>query len=338
MPGGSSKQAQEIQKSIERARAWLRNTGVGSETMNLIESAEGPVRRIFRQMAELGVPCSMAEDLIGHKLEDWANATSRHMVKLQTLWALAEAYTDVANRVTAAIEGLDVVVIEAQRLGVYYNPPACAAVVIEKKAKGLRLVFTEEEEFCRPGRSINQHALWLSIVNKVDGVIEAKKLTEQEKRIVELRIQARTAEEIAAVLKKSSSWVKQKLLNKQIKEAILAVKSYAEIQLELRRRSDKPKPVKPKPVKLRTAPKPGASAGRPKKQIIRDEDIIKALDAGSSYSQIAKALRTTRQFIWARVKALKAKGNPPTPLKVTDEPAGLPPRNLKDGAPKKRTK
>lgn len=125
------------QKSV----TFLRNTGVERDVLRLLtEVRDAPLRRVFRQLAELGVPCSMTEELVGVRLEDWATFDDKARMKLQALWSLTEAYWDTARRMPGAAEGLDELILDAQRLGVYYDPPSCTAAAIEHRAYWAREV------------------------------------------------------------------------------------------------------------------------------------------------------------------------------------------------------
>lgn len=118
----------EQRKSV----VYLRNIGSSHESVCTLTRKKDPaVKRVFRQLAELGVPHSMAAELTGLTLDAWHTSTDLHRMRLQTLWTLTEAYWDVARRVPGALEGLDEVVLEAQACGVYYDPPACTRSVVE---------------------------------------------------------------------------------------------------------------------------------------------------------------------------------------------------------------
>jgi hypothetical protein len=117
-----------------RAVTYLKNTGESREMLRVVQTKrEKPARRIFRMLAELGVPCSMTEELVGHRLDEWDEAAPVHSQRLQALWALAEGYMDVVRRSPGSLEALSDVVLEAQQWGVWYEPPSAAWAVIERK-------------------------------------------------------------------------------------------------------------------------------------------------------------------------------------------------------------
>jgi hypothetical protein len=130
-----------------RAVTYLKNTGESREMLRVVQARkDAPPKRIFRMLAELGVPCSMTEELVGHRLDEWDDAPAVAKAKLQTLWALAEAYMDVIRRLPGALEALPDVVLEAQQWGVWYPPPAATWAIIERKRA---LALPEHEQTVR---------------------------------------------------------------------------------------------------------------------------------------------------------------------------------------------
>lgn len=149
-----------------RSLTYLKNTGESRETLRVVQtSRERPARRIFRLLAELGVPCSMTEGLVGHRLDEWDQSTTVHEQKLQALWALAEAYMDVIRQSPGALEGLPDVVLEAQQWDVWYEPPSAAWAIIERKKlltgpereRTVRRMLALPDELVRPHELPRQH-------------------------------------------------------------------------------------------------------------------------------------------------------------------------------------
>ena len=321
------------EREQERSTTWLRNRGVGREMLRLIQSKGAPVRRIFRQLAELGVPCSMTEGLTGCKLADWASAKPRHEAALQALWQLAETYTDVANRVPGALEGLDEVVLEAQALGVYYDPPACADDLIRKRARKGRQRFVEaEENTARPGRTIVQEQLMAIVRRSLSA--EPMPLSRTVQQVVDLRLQGMNTAEISMHVTHSEHWVGEVLKRPEVVAAIAAVKPLDEVEALCRARTNAKRAQTLR--EANAAGKVPKSAGRPKSAKLDDAWLIARRDEGWTLQRIAVALGTTKQTIAYRMRqADAARANTPTPLKRTGEPGGLPLRFLEGGAPEK---
>lgn len=76
----------------------------------------------------------MTEELVGVRLEDWRSFDDLARMKLQALWSLTEGYWDTARRLRGAAEGLEELIFDAKRWGVYYDPPSCTMAAIEHKA------------------------------------------------------------------------------------------------------------------------------------------------------------------------------------------------------------
>lgn len=296
----------------ERSTTWLRNTGVGREMLRLIQAKGAPVRRIFRQLAELGVPCSMTEELVGHKLADWSSATPKHEAKLQALWTLAEAYTDVANREPGAVEGLDAIIIDAMSMGIYYEPPSCAAHVIERRAQKVRR-FTEDIEFpCRPGRTASHDRLRLQMLERVqetEGVIDPELA-----RLVELRLELKTVSEIAGELRRAEPTIRKMLRTPGVKQAIEKHMPLADLEqaIALKVRAMKSESMKRAVASgKRKMPTFKGASGRPRKHGWDDAWVLQQLDNGVSIYSLAVDLGTSRQALTYRVK--QARKQPPPP-------------------------
>lgn len=268
--------------------------------LRLIQSRGAPVRRIFRQLAELGVPCSMTEALVGCTLTDWADATEVQEAKLQALWMLAEAYTDVANREPGAIEGLEPVVLEAMRLGVWYEAPSCAAVIIEKRANKVRRFVEDIESPCRPGRSHSAERMWRGVMREV--MPSQPKLSRKLERVVELRLQLMTASEIADAMILSSVTVKRYLQAQEVINAIEAVRPIAELEqaIALRVRDERSKAMKAK-IAEGIVKAPTYKGGRPRKGW-DDAWVLAQVAQGASVHSLAAKLGTSRQALSYRIQ------------------------------------
>ena len=303
---------------IDRSRTWLRNTGVGREMLRLIQSKGTPIRRIFRQLAELGVPCSMTEELVGQTLKDWHEATPMHEAKLQALWALAEAYTDVANRTPGSVEGLSAMVDEALQLGVWYEPPSCAAVVIDRAARKVTRWVEEDEMPCRPGRSQSHDRLWAAVMAKTANDM---KLTPEMARVVELRLQLKTLTEISEIMRRATTTIGKLLTNPIVVRAIEAVKPIDELEREIavavarRQAASRAKAKQVDPVAEASStpvrPRPWKPAG-----IKSDAWMLEELEKGVSVNALAKRLGTSRQALTYRIGQVRAAVRPPTPLET----------------------
>lgn len=279
--------------------------------LRLIQSKGAPVRRIFRQLAELGVPCSMTEELVGCTLTDWAEATELQEAKLQALWMLAEAYTDVANREPGAIEGLEPVVLEAMRLGVWYEAPSCAAIVIEKRANKVRRFVEDIESPCRPGRSNAAERLWRGVLREV--MPSQPKLSRTLARIVELRLQLMTASQIGDALGMANQTVKRYLQTQEVMDAIEAVRPIAELEqaIALRVRDDRSKAMKAK-IAEGTVKAPTYKGGRPRKGW-DDAWVLAQVAQGASVHSLAAKLGTSRQALSYRIQQARRAGLRPPP-------------------------
>lgn len=293
----------------ERSTTWLRNRGVGREMLRLIQGKGAPVRRIFCQLAELGVPCSMAEELIGHRLQDWASCKPVHEAKLQALWSLAEAYTDVANCEPGAVEGLDDVVLEAQRFGVYYDPPSCTAVVIERRARKLAR-FVEYEKHVKPGRSFSHDRFWRDLMR---GVPQVDQLHEVFRQVVELRLELMTTHDIARRLGRTERVIRTILRREDVIKAIEEVRPLADIEadMETQRRQRQAEATARNEANRRKlearvraalkAPDQPAQVGRPM-SLSFDEVWVRAeLARGRSLHSIAIELRISKQALSYRL-------------------------------------
>jgi hypothetical protein len=302
----------------ERSTTWLRNRGVGREMLRLIQSKGAPVRRIFKQLAELGVPCSMTEELTRCKLADWDKATERQQAALQSLWQLAETYTDVANRLPGALEGLDEIVLEAQALGVYYDPPACAEDLIAKRARKSRVRYVEAEPIsARPGRTLQQDQLLAIVHRALTG--RNPPLTPEVQLVVDLRLQGYTAVDICGHVRHSEGWVREVLKRPEVVAALTAVKPLSVLEAEARQRM----------LELRS---------RTNRRVATNDDWLLARKAdGWTLQQMAAALKTSRQAVAYRLGRAQARASEaPTPLEWGGEPGGLPSPNFRDGAPCKQ--
>ena len=302
----------------ERSTTWLRNTGVGREMLRLIRAKGAPVRRIFTQLAELGVPCSMTEGLVGHTLKDWASCKPAHEAKLQALWSLAEAYTDVANCEPGAVEGLEDVVLEAKRFGVYYDPPSCAAVVIERRAKKLAR-FVEYETHVRPGRSLSHDRFWRQLMQG-SGQLE---LHPEFRLIVELRLSLQTVQEIAKQVGKSQLIVKRILQRADVQAAIAEVKPVEQLEMELaiqqrqrqaealRDAAERRKRLEAK-VRASLGQSERKTPGRPRTIKFTDAWVRSERARGRSVQSIANELGISKQALTYRLRKPGA-GDPPPP-------------------------
>ena len=301
----------ELQR--QRSTTWLRNTGVGREMLRLIQAKGSPVRRIFRQLAELGVPCSMVEGLVGCALLHWHLATPRHEAKLQALWALAEAYTDVANREPGAVEGLEDIVLEAQQLGVWYEPPCCAAVVIDRRANKGRRFVEEIEGPCRPGRSQSQERLWRVVLQDAPA---SCRLTAELARVVELRLALKTAREIAEEVQRSEPTVTKMLRMQVVQDAIEEVRPIAELEQVIACK------VRQQAAATRSATmlarhaegKVAKSTGRPRRGGWDDAWLLDQVAQGASVHSLAVKLGTSRQALTYRIQQARRSRNDPPPL------------------------
>lgn len=301
----------ELQR--ERSTTWLRNTGVGREMLRLIQAKGSPVKRIFRQLAELGVPCSMVEGLVGCALSSWQHATPRHEAKLQALWALAEAYTDVANREPGAVEGLEDIVLEAQQLGVWYEPPCCAAVVIDRRANKVRRFVEDIDGPCRPGRSQSHERLWRAVLQ---GAPARCRLTPELARVVELRLALMTAREIAEELRRSEPTVTKMLRMQVVQDAIEEVRPIAELEQVIACKvRQQAAATRSATMKARHAEgKVAKSPGRPRRGGWDDAWVLEQVALGASVHSIAAKLGTSRQALTYRIQqARRARNDPPPP-------------------------
>lgn len=288
--------------------------------LRLIQAKGSPVRRIFRQLAELGVPCSMTEDLTGCKLVDWHDATPKQEAKLQALWALAEAYTDVANREPGAVEGLDAVVVEALQLGVWYEAPSCAAVVIERRANKVRRFVEDIDTPCRPGRSHSAERLWRSVIRAVPDVAQ---LHPEHERIIELRLLAWSTSAIADDIRKSDVYVRRLLKTRAIREGIERHRPFEEVEAAVARKAneDRSEALRARAERRQQADRERAAAikakaearkakaaipklapGRPRTKGWDDAWILEQVEKGASVYSLATVLKTTRQALTYRVK------------------------------------
>ena len=303
----------------ERSTTWLRNRGVGREMLRLIQSKGAPVRRIFKQLAELGVPCSMTEELTRCKLADWGKATERQQAALQSLWQLAETYTDVANRLPGALEGLDEIVLEAQALGVYYDPPACAEDLIAKRARKSRVKYVEAEPIsARPGRTLQQDQLLAIVHRALTG--RNPPLTPEVQLVVDLRLQGYAAVHISQELKHSQGWVRDVLKRPEVVAALTAVKPLSMLEVEVRQRQSA--------MRSRKRTKPVST---------NDDWLLARKAEGWTLQRMADALGSSRQAVAYRVRQAEGRAlQAPTPLEWGGEPGGLPSPNFRDGAPCKQ--
>lgn len=320
---------------IDRSRTWLRNTGVGREMLRLIQSKGTPIRRIFRQLAELGVPCSMTEGLVGQTLRDWHEAKPMHEARLQALWALAEAYTDVANRTPGSVEGLSAIVDEALQLGVWYEPPSCAAVVIDRAARKVTRWVEDDEMPCRPGRSQSHDRLWAAVMAKT---ANDEQLTPDMAKVVELRLGLKTITEIGDTMRRATTTIQKLLTHPVVVRAIEAVKPIDELEREIavevarRQAASRAKAKQPAPVEEAAPPAPRARPWRPA-GVKSDAWMLEELEKGVSVNALAKRLGTSRQALTYRIGQVRAALRPPTPLGKGGKAGGLPSPNFRDGAP-----
>ncbi len=121
-------------RTKQRKKRDLEKAGVSQDMIKILLMQTLPVERIFRQLAELGVPRSMTEEMCGLSMDAWSSAGDRENAKLQALWQLAEGYWDVACHVPGSIECIDQAIDEAKQMGVYYDPPSCAYAIIALRA------------------------------------------------------------------------------------------------------------------------------------------------------------------------------------------------------------
>lgn len=278
--------------------------------LRLIQSKGPPLRRIFRQLAELGVPCSMTEALVGCTLDRWREATPTHEARLQALWALAEAYTDVANREPGAVEGLESVVIEAQQLGVWYEPPCCAAVVIDRRANKVRRFVEDIESPCRPGRSSSADRLWRGVLAALP--VESKQTREQE-RIVELRLKALSSSEIADEVGLSEAHVRRLLRLPEVMQAIEMHRPLEQVEAEVTRRARQARSETMKGLIAQgkvKVPVYRGNPGRPRKGW-DDAWILTQVEQGETVAALAKKLGTSRQALSWRIQQARRRTTPP---------------------------
>jgi len=296
------------ERERERSTNWLRNRGVGREMLRLIQARGAPVLRIFRQLAELGVPCSMTEELTGCRLHDWDAATPKQDAALQTLWHLAETYTDVANRTPGALEGLDEVVVEAQALGVYYDPPACAYDLVFKRAEKARIRFgLGPVQNAKPGRTPKQRELidvvWKALVG--DG---PRPLPVLHQHVVKLRLQAKSSADIALELSLTKDVVLRILHRPEVIEAIEKVKPLDVLSKELAA-SVRRKRV----VNLLNNRHEGKRDVMPKTPRFNMALMLQRRAEGWTLDRIAQSLATTKQTVAYRLKVARRRQEQASP-------------------------